>query len=155
MFDRIELHFELLDALRARPPGFLNGGRVVALALGFGNFVAGSTLLAPQALNFWNETSPDRFQGRDVPERLVGIQSTPAQASSYLLKTIPDDGRIEHESSSGRSFGRMRSSHGLAALPGRAPFYIRHAPYSRDPSSSVTMLACVPTPAKPSSQPRG
>jgi UTP--glucose-1-phosphate uridylyltransferase len=99
MFDRIELHFELLDALRARPPGFLNGGRVVALALGFGNFVAGSTLLAPQALNFWNETSPDRFQGRDVPERLVGVQSTPAQASSYLLKTIADDGRIEHESS--------------------------------------------------------
>src|SRR5262249_24042225 len=102
MFDRIELNFELLDALSAGAVGFLNGRRVVALTFGFGNLVASGVLLAFQTLDFRNETAADRLERRDVGERLIRIQSTAAQSSPYFFKTFADDCRIEHESSSGQ-----------------------------------------------------
>jgi hypothetical protein len=91
MLDGIELNFELLDALRAGPVGFLNGRRILPLALGFGNLVARSVLLALQTFDFWNETTAHRLERRNVTERFVGIQPTPAQASPHFFKTITDD----------------------------------------------------------------
>src|SRR5437867_4136957 len=103
MLDRIELEAQLFDLGGPRAAGFLNRGRVLALALRSGNLVARGILLTLEAFHLGNQSAPDGLERRDFLERLVRLQAAPAQAGAHLVNVVPDERRIEHASSAVRS----------------------------------------------------
>ena len=99
MLDRIELNPELLDLLRPVAIGFLDRRRILALAFGARDLVAGGVLLALQSLELGNDAAPGRLEGRDILERFVLIESAVEQTCAHRFDVIAHVRRVEHVAS--------------------------------------------------------
>jgi hypothetical protein len=96
IFDRVELDAQLFDLGRALLARFLQVGRVVALALRARDFVARCVLLALQPLELRDEPASSCFEGRDLFERAIRVETAVAQPFTNLLNVIANIGGVEH-----------------------------------------------------------
>ena len=88
VLDRVELKSELLDLLRPRAVGFLHRRGVVPLPLGARDLVARRVLQPLERFELGNQAAARGFERGDLFERLVGVETTVAEAGADLLDVI-------------------------------------------------------------------
>src|SRR4051812_22654013 len=96
LLDALELGGPLLDLLRARAVGLLEGGRVEALFLRACHFLGRLVLLALQAFDLRQQVPALRFERSQFFEFRAEINAAVLQSGTENIKVVANERRIEH-----------------------------------------------------------